>query len=195
MEKITCEKCNKKFSTEEALQMHTRAKHTEIKKESKSISPKKKIRNWTITIIILASIVFGISYLKPENPEGGDLLSINLRDHTNLALHFHPFLEIEVDGENQLVPANIGVSNTGMKIAHTHNNDGEIHVETPTRVDVFLYHFFQIWGKEFNSECIFDHCVDETHELKVFVNGVEDNRYENILLKDGDKIKIVYSEI
>jgi len=124
-----------------------------------------------------------------------DPLQINLREHTNLALHIHPFLDIEILGEKHIIPADTGVSEKGMRVIHTHDTTGKLHVESPEPMDFYLKDFFTIWEKRFTNECIFDYCVDGNHSLKVFVNGVEDSRMGQVLLKDGDKIKIVYNKI
>lgn len=54
-----CEKCDKTFSSEEALDMHNNSKHSV--KERKQIN-KKKIRNWIIFIVIVALVVGGFYF-------------------------------------------------------------------------------------------------------------------------------------
>ncbi|MBI2507622.1 hypothetical protein HYV89_01580 [Candidatus Woesearchaeota archaeon] len=67
---IKCEKCNKEFGTEEALNQHNRSKHYELYQEPRiglsdkqKKKQKKKIRNWSITLAVLLLIIVGISYL------------------------------------------------------------------------------------------------------------------------------------
>ena len=57
---IKCEKCNKEFSIEEALQQHNKAKHSEKIHKEKEYFPIKKIRNWSILIIVIGLIIAGI---------------------------------------------------------------------------------------------------------------------------------------
>jgi len=71
-ETIRCETCDRTFGNAEGLASHNSAKHSElIPKEKKPISV-KKIKNWTIGIIIIAIIVglvvWGISSVKTLPP-------------------------------------------------------------------------------------------------------------------------------
>lgn len=65
------------------------------------------------------------------------------------AEHYHPRLEITVDGEPVELPANIGVdpATGAMSALHTHESDGTIHIEAHTVGDVFtLGQLFTQWG-------------------------------------------------
>ena len=95
---------------------------------------------------------------------------------------------------NQKIPANIGISSAGMKVVHTHDTTGTIHVETPYPTQLHLRDFFTIWNKMFNSTCIFENCKDESHELLMFVDGEENTEFENLPLQDKQQIKIGYIE-
>ena len=50
-------------------------------------------------------------------------------------LHFHPHLDVLVDGKPVTVPADIGIDTTGGKISelHTHDTSGILHVEAPDK--------------------------------------------------------------
>ena len=67
-----CEACDRTFANADGLASHNSAKHSEeIPKEKKSL-PIKKIKNWTITLIIIGAIigliVWGISSVKTLPP-------------------------------------------------------------------------------------------------------------------------------
>src|SRR3989338_6923441 len=94
-----------------------------------------------------------------------DVLNLNLQEYKSLALHIHPELEIEVFGEKQIIPGNIGISPEGMKAIHTHEPDRILHVESPYPHQFVIGDFFKIWGERFDSKCIFNLCEDEGHEL------------------------------
>ena len=109
-------------------------------------------------------------------------------------IHWHPELRITILGNNQEIPANIGIGATHQPI-HTHDNMGVMHLEFPGLVkkdDARLGRFFEIWGKQFNQNCIFDKCVGPDGQLKMFVNGKENFEFENYVMRDGDKIEIVF---
>ena len=122
-----------------------------------------------------------------------DILSVNLAEHKSLALHIHPFLEIEINGENYPIPVNTGISAAGMRVIHTHDSTGKLHIESPYPHQFYLPDFFKIWGKPFNQSCIFEYCANASHALSVFVNGIEAAE-ANIPLKDGDRIRVVYGK-
>ena len=121
-----------------------------------------------------------------------DVMQINLKDHNQLALHIHPHVQIVIDGQDQVIPMNIGITSLGMRVIHTHDTTGKLHVESPVMHQFYLADFFTIWGKRFDDQCIFDKCKDETHDLKLFVNGEESDLFGALPLKDGDQIEIVY---
>ena len=65
------------------------------------------------------------------------------------AEHYHPNLQVIVDGEQVQVPANIGVdpATGAMSALHTHETDGTIHIEADTVGEVFtLGQLFTQWG-------------------------------------------------
>lgn len=173
-----------------------------------STNRKKMIRNYAIIAVIV--ILAGIGLFALSTNEGSSkvnekssgyrtkLLATNLKDHTNLALHIHPVLEIELLGNKETIPANIGITGAeeigggGMRVAHTHDATGTLHIETPYPAQLYLKDFFYIWNKTFSPTCIFEYCSDDKHELKMFVNGKENELYENLPLQDKDAILIQY---
>jgi hypothetical protein len=125
--------------------------------------------------------------------ENDDILKTCIQ-HKNLAFHIHMILEIYILDKKQVIPTNAGITKGCMHVIHTHDESGELHIESPYYHRFYLKDFFTIWGKTFNRNCIFEYCVDENHTLLFFVNGVENNEYENLPLRDGDTIRIVYRE-
>lgn len=106
--------------------------------------------------------------------------------------HIHPVLKITVIGQNQVIPANVGITASCMHSIHTHDTSGTLHVESPVKKDFTLGDFFAIWGKEFNGNRILDLKADQNHPIRVIVNGTAVDTYENTVLRDKDKIEIVY---
>ena len=114
-------------------------------------------------------------------------------EHTEaISMHIHPTLTIIVDGQQVPIPANTGVSETCMRALHTHEGDGEIHIEYPTEYEFMLGDFFANWGGTFNQNQILTHVADDTHRIRMTVNGVESTEFENLILKDLDQIVIHY---
>ncbi|MBA2716509.1 MAG: hypothetical protein H0U51_05555 [Propionibacteriales bacterium] len=74
-----------------------------------------------------------------------------------MAEHYHPQLEVIINGDEVLVPANIGVdpATGAMSALHTHTTDGQIHVEADVAAEVFtLGQLFTEWGVNLGSDQI-----------------------------------------
>lgn len=109
-------------------------------------------------------------------------------------LHWHSELSIVIEGEKQEVPADIGIGATHNPI-HTHDASGVIHMEFSGLVkkdNLKLGQFFKIWNKQFNSNCIFDYCNSQERKIKMSVNGQPNADFENYIMRDQDKIEIIY---
>ena len=80
---------------------------------------------------------------------------------------------------------------------HTHEADSVIHMEFSGLVredDIRLGRFFEIWGKKFNRDCIFDKCNGPEGRLKMFVNQQPNYQFENHIMRDRDKIEIIFEQ-
>lgn len=108
--------------------------------------------------------------------------------------HIHPNLEIVINGEKQVIPANIGIKADCMNALHTHGTSGEIHVESPQKRDFTLADLFAVWDKTYSRDQIFDFKADEQYTIRETVNGQEVEEYENTVLRDKDEIVIFYEE-
>ncbi|MCH7568003.1 MAG: hypothetical protein IIA87_01145 [Nanoarchaeota archaeon] len=62
MPKTRCEICDRNFKNEEALEMHNKAKHSSPEKKERKPIITKKIRNWTILVVVLIVIIGGIYF-------------------------------------------------------------------------------------------------------------------------------------
>lgn len=195
-----CEVCDRNFKSKESLEMHNSAKHSERKAESKKIRKisYKKIRNWTIFIILTGIIFYGVFWMF------GSINNYNLVDEEELdfeapkeAIHWHPKLTILINGEIQSIPSNIGIGSVHFPI-HTHEDStqGILHMENnrPTKETVTLGYFFEVWGKKFSKDCIFDYCTDKG-TLDMYVNGEENFDFEKYFMQDNDNILIEYKSV
>lgn len=140
------------------------------------------------TILILATGVFFLTKqeTKPNVPED-QIVSKN-------GLHWHPKLSIVVKGQQQEISKDIGIGAVHQEL-HTHDTSGTIHMEMKgliTKDETRLKNFFQIWGKIFSKECIFDSCNGGEGTVKMFVNGRENGEFENYQMRDGDNIEVRY---
>jgi len=194
--RFRCEICNREFKDEDGLSQHNVAKHPTPVNTQSTLNT-KKIKNWTIGLIVLGVIIglfwFGMSSLIGESKEckTAPATEINIGGHANLKLHIHAILNIEIDGKQISLPPNIGVSTGILRPLHTHDEPGKVHIEGPCARDWKLGEFFDVWGREFSSSCIFENCTDKG-ELKMTVNGKESNEFDNYVMRDDDVILIDY---
>lgn len=106
--------------------------------------------------------------------------------------HIHPHLEILINGEKQVVSADIGIKPGCMNALHTHDASGTLHIESPEKRGFTLADFFAVWGRVFNRNQVLQSVVDSVHRIRVTVNGVEVDTYENTVLRGTDQIVISY---
>jgi hypothetical protein len=151
-----------------------------------------------IGIAVLIAVAIGLSMLgnRPATTER-TAREVALTCTTDMAteFHIHPVLDIYINGEKQLIPANVGITPNCMYSLHTHTPDGIIHVEAPEKKDFTLSDFFAVWDKPFSKDQIFEHAADATHRIRMTVNGEEVDTFENTLLVDQDLIVIYYEAI
>lgn len=164
------------------------AKQTDQRKEILAEAP-KKISKYFLYGLIVFGIIGGLGWYVTKQPKAspGDIISRS-------GIHWHPELSISINGQKQKVSANIGIGARHQPI-HTHDTSGVLHLEIRglvTKDDTKLGRFFKIWGKQFNSNCIFDSCNGESGIIKMLVNSKENKEFENYQMKDGDKIEILY---
>ncbi len=142
------------------------------------------------TIVILVGGVFLLTKSQTTNVPKDQIVA-------KTGLHWHPKVTVTIKGEKQEIPANLGLGAVHGKI-HTHdqdNKEGVIHMEMKGVVvkdDTRLARFFQVWGKEFDENKIFDKTNSSDGSVKMLVNGKENTEFENYLMRDGDQIEIKY---
>ncbi len=107
--------------------------------------------------------------------------------HQSLALHIHPVLSINVNGEEEAIPGNIGISGNCMAEVHTHEPNGVLHLESVHQGKEFvLGDFFKVWGEPLERE---------EFQLAMTVDGEESNELGDLVLKDHQQIVLEYSSV
>lgn len=112
--------------------------------------------------------------------------------------HLHADFKVYVNGK----PINFANSGYYMKSSFLHLDDnqnkedaaGVLHMHA---TGVPLWIFFKSIGMDFNKDCITlenkeKFCNDGNKKLKFFVNGKENNEFQNYVFKEMDKILISY---
>ena len=117
--------------------------------------------------------------------------------HSNLVTHFHPSLYITMQGEDKMLPGNIGIDTVvcpgEMHVIHTHSADNKLHVELAENTPVFLSLFFDIWNITFPESQTFDPLFIHPSNVTISVNGVAFlGSVEELELEDAQVIEVVY---
>ena len=122
-------------------------------------------------------------------------------NHSELVIHIHPSLTIEINGTVVVIPTSVGVdtaactANENMHVTHTHDSSGKIHVELNEQADVPLAVFFDVWGQHFDSTGILDERIADGYELTMTVDGMDSDDFENHILADEQNIVISFGPI
>jgi hypothetical protein len=90
-----------------------------------------------------------------------------------VAEHVHAALSIYVHGQQETVPAQIGLTPQLFAPLHTHDTSGTLHVESAAPYQFTLGQFFDVWGVRFTSSCIGGYCSSGDDQLRVYENGQE----------------------
>jgi hypothetical protein len=151
-----------------------------------------------IAVAAIAAIVAGIviaaasgAIQPPKAPTMGN--------NKPMVMHIHPKLSLYVDGQQTQIPANIGIDKSlwndhsldsygmqGMAPLHTHDTSGTVHVESNEQREYTLGQFLDIWGILSNSKYA-------GKEVKVIADGNPVSDYRNLVLKDGQEIRLEVS--
>jgi len=160
---------------------------------------KKSNKSWLVValmIIVSVGLLGFNNFLFLFNPQAEEeQVSFALNDcieHASIAMHIHPRLKIFIDGVEEKIPANVGISPTCMRSIHTHDDTGEMHLESRRVVDFKLKHFFAVWGQSFSRDQILDYVRDEGHDIAVTVDGKPNREYGELVLRDEQEIVIEY---
>ena len=136
-----------------------------------------------------------------------DPLALECLDHNGLARHDHVTLKIFINGNPYTIESAIGIqtdicngNENYMHTIHTHDDTGRLHVELNDAGDISLGVFFDIWGFHFDETGIFDHRVNSTHEMVMYVhasneNASEENQvhsFDDYLIQNGEVIEVHY---
>lgn len=202
-EKVKCDICGKSFDSKKQLGQHTQDAHNAVDKSiiTKHVKKSFKLSNKLIAIIgagIIVVIVGSIglySAIAPHGPLPLTIDGIQCNAFEQLLFHIHAHLDISINGQYFLVPAQIGITDRCYYWLHTHDETGVIHIESPVNRDFTLGQFFDIWNKKFTNNQIFNYVANGNTPLNVYVNGTKvpnGANYPDIKLSAHEEIAIVY---
>lgn len=169
--------------------------------QTPSSQPKNNTRNTVVVailfIFLIGAIMFFAGAKQGEAPKNTQEKKNNSdKIVSNNGMHWHADLTVTILGEIQEIPIDIGLEGAHKPI-HTHE-DKKIHMEFNGVVkesDITLGQFFKSWGKTFNKDCIFDKCNGSEGRVVMMVNLKENSEFEKYVMKDNDRIDILFEEV
>lgn len=108
-------------------------------------------------------------------------------------IHWHAHLDIYVDQDPVLVPANLGIDEVERKISplHTHDDSGVVHIEAPDTTPISLGQLFTLWDLRLDDKCVSTYCSPQT-PIKTYVDGEQfTGNPADLVLKDHQEIAVV----
>ena len=141
---------------------------------------------------VAAMVAAALVFVPLGNPGEGNL---------NTQLHQHMALEIFINGERAVVPANIGIDPSlsndpslsefggmgNMAPIHTHDTLGKLHVEMRKWHPMTLGDVFKIWGEPFERNRVLDY----QGPIRLEVNAQPNDEFRDLVLQDGQLIRVI----
>lgn len=162
---------------------------------------KRKTMMIIIPIIIVVAVGGAAAALLYKPTPALAISGVECHSSEQLAYHHHAHLSVFVNGQEQQVPAQIGIVSTPYSCfywLHTHTTDGIVHIESPTAATYTLGQFMDIWQHAKNDSQSFFNTVsglpvkayvaEKNNQQPTEFNG----NYRNIELKSQEQIVLVY---
>ncbi len=162
---------------------------------TRPVNKNTKTMSVIVAVAVTTALGIGLS-LTPTTMSGAQMGGGNKA----IIMHFHPHLNLIIDGKPVTVPSQIGIdpllwkdhsldhygmqamSNgmSGMAPLHTHDATGIIHIESNIIRNYTLGEFLNIWGGlDTNGKTV-----------KATLDGAPVSDYKNIILRDGEQINL-----
>jgi hypothetical protein len=127
-----------------------------------------------------------------EMLDGSGFLFTPLDPNATLAQKQLVHLSIRVDGQEQVIAPQLGITADGNLPVHTGDNSGWVHLDSPTAYTFHLQDIFTTWGQPFNSTQVLSYQADANHPLTVEVDNFPTTDWGNQILRNGDYVVIRY---
>jgi hypothetical protein len=109
--------------------------------------------------------------------------------------HIHAHLDIIVNGQPVVVPADLGIDQSTKQLSplHTHDTTGVVHIESPVQANFSLGQLFTEWQVSLSANQIGGLTVGNGNVLQAYVNGkLVTGDPAAIIMNAHDEIAIVY---
>ncbi len=181
--------------------------------ESRAAAQKTAAKSTRFTLILVAAAVIvalslvGYFYFQGQtasstqtvvDPNFQPIDGVYCDAGEQLSYHIHVLLTIYIDGQQQSLPANVGIapgtSPSCLYWLHTHDTTGVVHIESPTTKIYTLQNFLDIWQSFTTQQISFPSQLASSNGWTIYVNGkVVTGGFKNVGLNPHDLITIMYN--
>ena len=177
---------------------------------------------WLLASAAVATIAFfAVAVLQPSlfdaEPDWGvsegcigGQTSHSAGEDIGIRFHYHPSLKVIVDGQQLSIEPNTGIDQIGcregMRWVHVHSSSENdytmLHIETPSKMNVPLGSFFEIWEREGGPALTDDREFDinrngipdrDEFEISMKVDGEINEKFEEYIMEDLDNIELEFT--
>ncbi|MDE1828156.1 MAG: hypothetical protein KGH65_03290 [Candidatus Micrarchaeota archaeon] len=208
---LRCDKCGQEFGSDISLLQHLKDKHNIIDSQetsrtvAKASSITSKLSGGIVNrktsalagVAVFVAIIIFFLTSTPSVVNAQTVDGIQCNSFEGSVIHIHPHLSIVYNGNNVTVPQ-IGIKSSCLYWLHTHDSTGTIHLESPTVSNYTLGQFIDVWNKtqyygnygpSHNVQSLFNNSITAYVD-----NTLYSGNYRNIILKDGEQIKLIVSK-
>ena len=137
---------------------------------------KKMLIRSMIVLAVIAVVAGIVTNIISQQARAQDPL-YQCIESDNLPYVAYVTLSVNVDGRPTEVPANIGIREDCLRPIHTDDSSGLVHIVYDRPYDFKIGNFLWYWGFKIQQ-----------YDATVYVNGVEQDKYLDIVLRDGMSI-------
>lgn len=155
---------------------------------------KKKYTMIIIPIVIAVAAAGAAGTILYRPPQAVAISGIECNSTEFFTHHVHAHVDVFVNGQQQQIPANIGILSSPRCFywLHTHDTDGIIHIEAPQVRQFTLGQFLDIWSQTGSNGQSFFSSVSAM-PVKVYVDDIAfQGNYRDVELDSRKQIVLVY---
>ncbi len=198
---------SKQLGRQPVRQTQRRERREEMRRHDQAQLVTKRKRNRMIAIIVgcvavIGSVIAVMAFVgnspSSSNANNSSQLApavggVQCNQTEQLVYHTHAHLSIYINGQNILLPAQIGITNTCIYWLHTHDASGIIHIESPQNTIFTLGTFFQLWREQF-PQLQYQNQLSSTAGWQVYIDGKPSTSdFNTIELKPHSLITLAYN--
>ena len=158
---------------------------------------KIKQKKFLVIFIVLLVVFFFAYYIEANSKENTVLLGLPevscVDPYLPIKQQFIFFMKINIDGANIYLDKNIGHDpGNCLRSIYTNDSSGLVSIESNEYQNYTLNNFFDVWRKNFSKTRLMDKKAENGKIIKVYVNDIQVDTYEDTVIPPNSRITIIY---